>query len=58
LEGNLIVQDEKYLKDTTKYVFYEEPLEDDNYNKDMIEELFTKKRVRITRHGEKNSDKQ
>jgi len=30
-------------------------MDEDNYNKDLIEELFVKKRVKVTKHGETDS---
>jgi len=30
-------------------------MDEDNYNKDLIEELFVKKHVKVTKHGETDS---
>jgi hypothetical protein len=54
----LAPQEERYLKDLTNYIFYEEMMDEDSYNKDLIEELFVKKRVKITRHGETETKEQ
>ena len=52
MQVDLAPQEERYLKDINNFIFYEELLDEESYNKDLIEELFVKKRVKITRHGE------
>lgn len=52
MQADLAPQEERYLKDISNFIFYEELLDEENYNKELIEELFVKKKIKITRHGE------
>ncbi len=50
--GDFAPSEERYLKDHKNFIFYEELLDEESYNKELIDELFVKKRIKITKHGE------